>query len=50
LGVLNNVLTTSFKWIVAGVIAATGSIAVALMIPAALMIIASAFTHVMKED
>lgn len=50
LGVANNVLTTSLKWIVAGVIAATGSIATALMIPALLMIISASFTHVMKED
>ncbi len=50
LGVANNVLTTALKWIVAGVIAATGSIAVALMIPAILMVIAGAFTHVLKED
>lgn len=50
LGVANNVLTTALKWIVAGVIAATGSIAVALMIPAVLMVISASFTHVLKED
>ena len=50
LGVTNNVLTTALKWIVAGVIAATGSIALALMIPAALMVLASFFTDVMAED
>lgn len=49
LGVANNVLTTALKWIVAGVIAATGSIALALMIPAALMVVAAAFTYVMAE-
>ena len=49
LGVVNNLLTTSLKWIVAGVVAATGSIALALMIPAALMIAASFFTDVLKD-
>jgi len=49
-GVANNVLTTALKWIVAGVIAATGSIALALMIPAVLMVISSIFTHVLAED
>lgn len=49
-GVTNNVLTTALKWIVAGVIAATGSIALALMIPAILMVISSIFTHVLAED
>ena len=50
LGVANNVLTTVLKWIVAGVIGATGSIALALMIPAGLMIVASFFTPVLKKD
>jgi len=50
LGVMSNVLTTSLKWIVAGVIAATGSIALALMIPAILMVVAAAFMHVLNED
>lgn len=49
-GVMNNVLTTVLKWIVAGVIAATGSIALALMIPAALITLSSFFTYVMRED
>ena len=49
-GVMNNVLTTGLKWIVAGVIAATGSIALALMIPAALIALSSLFTYVMRED
>ena len=49
-GVMNNVLTTALKWIVAGVIAATGSIALALMIPATLIVISSFFTYVMRED
>ncbi len=49
-GVANNVITTALKWIVAGVIGATGSIALALMIPGALMILAAYFTPVMKEE
>lgn len=48
-GVMNNVLTTVLKWVVAGVIAATGSIALAFMIPAALMIVSGFFTYVMDE-
>lgn len=50
LGVANNVLTTVLKWFVAGVIGATGSIALALMIPAGLMIVAAFFTPVLKKD
>jgi MFS family permease len=50
LGVANNVLTTVLKWFVAGVIGATGSIALALMIPASLMILAAFFTPVLKKD
>lgn len=49
LGVMSNVLTTSCKWVVAGVIAATGSIALAFMIPAVLMVISGYFTFVMDE-
>lgn len=49
LGVTNNILTTALKWLVAGVIGATGSIALALMIPAALMIVAAFFTPVLEE-
>lgn len=49
LGLMNNVLTTALKWIVAGVIAATDSIALALMIPAVLMVLSSAYTKVMRE-
>ena len=48
-GVMNNVLTTACKWVVAGVIAATGSIALAFMIPAVLMIFSGYFTYVMDE-
>lgn len=50
LGVTNNVLTTLLKWLVAGVIGATGSIALALMIPAGLMIIAAFFTPALKSE
>lgn len=49
-GVMNNVLTTALKWVVAGVIAATGSIALAFMIPAVLMIVSGYFTYVMDES
>jgi MFS family permease len=48
-GVMNNVLTTALKWIVAGVIAATGSIALALMIPAALMVCSAFFTKTLRD-
>jgi fucose permease len=48
-GVMNNVLTTSLKWLVAGVIAATGSIALALMIPAALMVTSAFFTKTLRQ-
>lgn len=50
LGVANNVLTTALKWFVAGIIGATGSIALAMMIPGVLMILASFFTPVMRTD
>jgi MFS family permease len=49
LGVANNVITTLLKWFVAGVIGATGSIALAMMIPGVLMILAALFTPVIKE-
>ena len=48
-GVMNNVLTTALKWLIAGVIAATGSIALALMIPAALMVMSAFFTKTLRE-
>ena len=50
LGVANNVLTTALKWIVAGVIGASGSIALAMMIPAGLMFVAYFFTFVTKVE
>jgi MFS family permease len=49
-GMMNNVLTTILKYVVAGVIAATGSIALALMVPAILIVIASTFTYVLKKS
>lgn len=48
-GVMNNLLTTALKWVVAGVIAATGSIALAFMIPAFLMVVSAYFTYVLDE-
>ena len=48
LGVTNNILTTALKWLVAGVIGATGSIALALMIPAGLAIVAAFFTPTLE--
>lgn len=48
-GVMNNVLGTAIKWVIAGVIAITGSVALAFMIPAVLVIISSYYTHVMDE-
>jgi fucose permease len=49
-GVTNNVLTTVLKWIVAGVIGWTDSIALALMIPGFLMILATFFTPYLNSD
>ena len=49
-GVTNNVLTTVLKWIVAGVIGWTDSIALALMIPGCLMILASIFTPYLNSE
>lgn len=49
-GLMNNLLTTVLKYVVAGVIAASGSIALALMVPAALIMAASTFTYVLKKD
>jgi nitrate/nitrite transporter NarK len=48
-GVMNNLLGTAIKWVVAGAIALTGSVALAFMIPAVLMIVSGYFTHVMDE-
>jgi len=49
-GVTNNVLTTVLKWIVAGVIGWTDSIALALMIPGCLMIVAALFTPYLSSE
>jgi MFS family permease len=49
-GVVNNALTFVIKWIVAWTIQFTGSIALALMIPAAMMVAGTYFTKALKED
>ena len=49
-GVTNNVLTTVLKWLVAGVIGWTDSIALALMIPGVLMIVAAFFTPYLNSE
>ena len=49
-GVANNVITTVIKWFVAGIIGATGSIALAMMVPGTLMILAYFFTPVMRDN
>ena len=48
-GVMNNLFGTAFKWVIAGVIALSGSVALAFMIPAVLMIVSGYFTYVMDE-
>lgn len=50
LGVANNVITTVFKWIVAGIVAATGSLGLALIFPGVLMILAYFFTPVLRTE
>lgn len=50
LGVTNNILTTTMKWAVAGLVGATGSIAVALMLPAALMLVAVIFMRALATQ
>jgi len=49
-GVVNNVLTFVVKWIVAWTIQFTGSIALAMMIPAGMLLISTFFVGVLKED
>ena len=49
LGVVNNVLTFSIKWIVAWTIQLTGSIALAMMIPTVMMLSTIFFVHALKE-
>ena len=48
-GVVNNVLTFGLKWIVAWTIQLTGSIALAMMIPAIMIVISIRFAHVIAE-
>jgi hypothetical protein len=43
-------LTTTMKWIVAGIIGATGSMALALMLPAVLIVIAGLFMRVLATQ
>lgn len=47
LGVTNNVLTTGLKWIVAAIVGATGSISIALMVPAILIIVSGLLMRVL---
>lgn len=49
-GALNNVIVFVIKWIVAWTIQLTGSIALAMMIPAAMLISVVFFTKVLKEN
>jgi MFS family permease len=49
-GVVNNVLTFGVKLVVAWTMQFTGSIALAMMIPAAMMVAAVFFTSALKED
>ncbi len=49
-GVVNNVLTFIIKWIVAWTIQLTGSIALAMMIPTAMLLASIYFANVLKED
>lgn len=49
-GVVNNVLTFVIKWIVAWTIQFTGSIALAMMIPTAMLLASIFFAFVLKED
>ncbi len=50
LGVTNNVLTTCLKWIVAAIVGATGSIAIALTLPAILIIVAGLLMRVLATQ
>ena len=49
-GVVNNVLLFGIKWIVAWTIQFTGSIALAMMIPTAMMLATVFFVNSLKED
>ena len=49
-GVVNTVLVFGIKWVVAWTMQFTGSIGLAMMIPAAMMLAAVFFTSALKED
>lgn len=49
-GVVNNVLTFIIKWVVAWTIQFSGSIALAMMIPTAMMLLSIIFTGTLKPD
>jgi uncharacterized membrane protein len=49
-GAVNSVLTFCLKWIVAWTIQFTGSIALAMMIPAALLVATVFFVNAIQED
>jgi hypothetical protein len=49
-GVTNTVLTFAVKWVVAWTIQFTGSIALAMMIPTAMMLATVFFSNSLKED
>lgn len=50
LGVTNNILTTAMKWIVAAIVAATGSIATALILPVVLIVLSGFFMRVLATQ
>lgn len=50
LGVTNNILTTIMKWTVAGIIGFTGSMSIALMLPAVLIIFSALFMRVLATE
>lgn len=49
-GVVNNVIIFIIKWIVAWTMQLTGSIALAMMIPTAMLLASIFFLHVLKEE
>ena len=49
-GVVNNIIVFIIKWIVAWTMQLTGSIALAMMIPAAMLLSSVFFLHVLNED
>ena len=50
LGVVNNIMVFIIKWIVAWTMQLTGSIALAMMIPVAMLLASTFFLYVLKED